>query len=95
MRPHKQTAAPQLLPEPMRAHAPPNHRGGAGPVRWLSLSAVLLALAGASAGGAALVLRRRRSPGGAPDAAELELEAELQEMIAEERAKRVPPLPRS
>jgi hypothetical protein len=55
-------------------------------VAWLSLAVVLLAF-GIAAGAAFLARRGRRPLTLGPDARELALEAELQEIIAEERAR--------
>ena len=81
---------PRLIPvalpaTPAAGHAPslpvaaPAHRGT--PWYVLALGALGLVVLGAAAGG--LVVSRRAPPNGPPDA----LDAELQEMIAEERAR--------
>jgi hypothetical protein len=63
-------------------------------VRWLSIGSALLFLALASAAGGLLVRRRRRDRGGSPNVSAPEVEAELQEIIAEERAKHGGPIAR-
>ena len=76
-------AVPVVTPLPRRDDAFP----------WLvvALAAAAAATAGAT-GGALVLLRRRRKP--PPDARGLEVEAELQEIIAEERAKQTTPTQR-
>jgi hypothetical protein len=57
------------------------------PVQWLLAGALLALLLGAAGAGRRLV-RRREGPRPEPDRRSVELEAELQEIIAEERARR-------
>jgi hypothetical protein len=52
------------------------------------LRLVALFVLGFSAAAGLVRMHRRRSPGGSDEHARLEIEAELQELIAEERAKR-------
>jgi hypothetical protein len=82
----RKTLEPRVRAAPTAGARANPAASAASPLRWLVLGPVLLLLLGAAAAGA-LVWLRRRPRLDKPGARELELEAELQEMIAEERAK--------
>jgi hypothetical protein len=84
--------APQVQLAPPRSVADePPQASGARKVpylRWVVLALGFLFVAGVNAANGWVRLRRRRTPPARDEGASLEVEAELQEIIAEEQAKR-------
>jgi hypothetical protein len=80
---------PVELP-PQVAPLPRSQRRHSANLGWLLLGLVSLFVVGLSAAAGLVRVRRGRRPSGGDEHAQLEIEAELQELIAEERAKREP-----